>query len=71
MRGDEGVDDAEQLLLGLGRHALDLLDAAFQARADAGQLAGLSKARSSSVVTLSACASAMSMLAGGCSDSPS
>ena len=41
MRGDEGIDDAEQLLLGLGRHALDLLDAAFQARADTGRLAGL------------------------------
>lgn len=41
MRGDEGIDDAEQLLLGLGRHAFDLLDAALQAGADAGQLAGL------------------------------
>ena len=45
MRGDEGIDDAEQLLLGLGRHPLDLLDAAFQARADAGQLAGLPDAQ--------------------------
>ena len=32
MRGDERVDDAEQLLLGLGWHALDLFDAAFQAQ---------------------------------------
>lgn len=45
MRGDEGVDDAEQLLLGLGRHAFDLLDAAFQSCADAGQLAGLPNAQ--------------------------
>lgn len=45
MRGDECIDDAEQLLLGLGRHALDLLDAAFKARADAGRLAGLPDAQ--------------------------
>lgn len=40
MRGDERVDDAEQLLLGLGWRALDLLDATFQSRADTGRLAG-------------------------------
>lgn len=45
MRGDERVDDAEQLLLGLGRHALDLLDTAFQARADAGRLVSLPNAQ--------------------------
>lgn len=44
MRGDEGIDDAEQLLRGLGRHAFDLLDAALQLRAGAGQIAGLANA---------------------------
>jgi hypothetical protein len=34
--GDEGIDQAEQLLLGLRRHAFDEPEATFQPRADGG-----------------------------------
>jgi hypothetical protein len=33
---DEGIDQAEQLLLGLRRHALDEFEATFEASADGG-----------------------------------